>query len=254
MEIGMDGHDSGRERLFIEGLQIRSKVSQEAPLSASQMKQNDVPPNHLPVAASQLEPGNTGTDAVPEARDDNGKVSNTPVEKESEPGRELGEPTREGRERGNEYEESGDYDRAGAEQDRDRLSARLNKLLEKLTELRGKSDDLDSRIDEIQQEVDHLKTKINELVGSGGGQSPGATFHTVAQLSVIEDDAFAVVEDDDSVPHGFLKKLRRLFRGIWALLWRLLSRFQVVKEWSLRGELGPVPLTGKVGVSVTFGR
>jgi hypothetical protein len=147
-----------------------------------------------------------------------------------------------------------DYDRPGAEQDRERLNKRLDGLSETLGELRGKSDDLDSRVDEIQRDINDLKTMVNDLVGSRGGQSPGATFQPVAQLSVIEDDALSVAEDNDSAPQGFFKKLRRMFRGIWAMLWRLLSRFRMVKEWSLSGELGPVPFMGKVGVSVTFGR
>ena len=109
-------------------------------------------------------------------------------------------------------------------------------------------------MDEIQRDVRDLKARVNNLVRSGGGQSPGATFQPVAQLSVIEDDALAAAKDDDSTPHGFFKHLRRMFKGVWAALWRLLSRFGTVKEWSLTGELGPAPLLGKVGVSVTFGR
>jgi hypothetical protein len=123
-----------------------------------------------------------------------------------------------------------------------------------LTDLRGKSDDLDARVAEIQRDIAELKAVINELAGSGGGQSPGRTFEPVAQLSVIEDEALAAAEDDDSAPHGFFRRLRKMFRGIWALLWRLLSRFRMVKEWSLSGEVGPVPFTGKIGVSVTFGQ
>ena len=156
----------------------------------------------------------------------------------------------------------GDYDEAGALKDRDRFNGRLDGISQELAKLRGKSDDLDARIQEIQQDIRSLKAMVNDLVGSGGRQSPAATFQLVAQLSVIEDDAFAAAEDaeedpaedDDSAPHGFFKQLRKMFRGIWALLWRLLSRFRMVKEWSLSGELGPVPFTGKVGVSVTFGR
>jgi hypothetical protein len=97
-------------------------------------------------------------------------------------------------------------------------------------------------VDEIQQDIDDLKARVTNLVRSGGGQSPGATFQPVAQLSVIEDDALAAAKEDDSTPHGFFKRLRRMFKGIWALLWRLLSRFGMVKEWSLTGELGPMAL------------
>jgi hypothetical protein len=144
------------------------------------------------------------------------------------------------------------FDRSGAERDADRLTRRVDDLSGTVDELRGKSDDLDSRLDEIQLDIAELKAEIHELIRSGAGQTPGATFQPVAQLSVIEDDVFAAVEDNDSAPHGFFKRLQRMFKGIWALLWRFLSRFQVVKQWSLSGELGPV--LGKVAVSVTFGR
>ena len=103
----------------------------------------------------------------------------------------------------------------------------------------------------IQEDIDDLKDMFGELVAGGGGQSAGAMFEPVAQLSVIEDDVQSAAEDSDK-PRGFFDRLRKMFRGIWALLWRLLSRFRAVKEWSLSGELGPV--LGKVAVSVTFGR
>ena len=199
-------------------------------------------------------PGDTGSGAASEAGHDRGEVSDGPADRASESGDQPGEQAPERTERGNEHGEGGGYDREGAERDRERLNKRLDELSETLAELRGNSDDLDSRVAEIQRDIADLKAMVDDLAGSGGGQSPGAAFQPVAQLSVIEDDALAAAEDDDRAPHGFLERLRRMFRGIWRLLWRLLSRFRMVKEWSLSGELGPVPFMGKVGVSVTFGR
>jgi hypothetical protein len=151
-------------------------------------------------------------------------------------------------EHGNEHGQGGEQ--GGASQDGDRLNGRLADLSAMLDKLLGTSDEMDRRVTEIKGDIADLTTMVSELAGSGGGQSPGATFRPVAQLSVIEDDALAVAEDDDT----FFKRLQKMFRGIWKLLWRLLSRVTQVKEWSLSGEVGPVPFMGKVGLSVTFGR
>ena len=142
------------------------------------------------------------------------------------------------------------FDRAGAVRDRDRLYERVDRLSEVMEELRGKTNDLDSRVQVIQDEIADLKAMIGELA-EGGDQSAGATFQPVAQLSFIEDEAQSATEDNDNVERGFWHLLQKKFHGIWVLLWRLLSRFRTVKEWSLSGELGPV--LGKVAVSVTFG-
>ena len=193
--------------------------------------------------------------AVPGDRDDGGLATDLSAEARQGIGESAelaGEHTEHG------YEHGQGDDQARASRDRDRLNERLDDLSLTLAELRGQSNDLDQRVEEIQHDIADLKAIINDLVGSGGGQSPGATFQPVAQLSVIEDDTFAAAkdttEDDDSARQGFFKRLRRLFRGIWALLWRMLSRFKTVKEWSVSGELGPAAFMGKVGVSVTFGR
>jgi hypothetical protein len=196
--------------------------------------------------------GSTGI--FPNFAGDGSEPKDGSAEQRPKPSGESGEQAGEHTEPRNEHRQGGDYDRAGAEQDSNRLNARLDEVSRKLAELRGKSDNLDSRVDEIQRDIEDLKARVKNLARSGGGQSPGATFQPVAQLSVIEDDALAAAKEDDSTPRGFFKRLRSMFRGIWKLLWQLLSRLGMVKEWSLTGELGPAPLLGKVGVSVTFGR
>jgi hypothetical protein len=144
----------------------------------------------------------------------------------------------------------GDYDKTGAERDRDRLFKRLHGLSDQVAELQGESEDLDSRVREIQEDITDLRNEINGLVEGSGGQSAGAKFGLVAQLSVIQDDAQSAAEESEK-PRSFFYQLGKMFKGIWAVLWRLLSRFRAVKEWSLSGELGL--LSGKVAVSVTFG-
>jgi ribosomal protein L29 len=223
---------------------IRDRVPQRAEILEGQRTADP---------AGGLDTTDSDTAAVSEPRDDGREASDGSAERGPEPGRESDGQAVERAERGKEHGQGGNYDRAGAERDRDRLDRRLDQLSETLVELRGKSADVDSRVSEIRRDIADLKAMVNELAGSGG-QSPGATFEPVAQLSVIEDDALAVAEDDDSVPHEFSKRLLKMFRGIWALLWRLLSRFRMMKEWSLSGELGTAPFMGKVAVSVTFGR